>query len=342
MSIIKRLPELLLMTLIVLSSCNIRLVNYGIAQLKGQLHIVCKARPIEDVLNDSSVPDSLKAKLVLVGEVKKYAVDSLGFKLSKNYTTVYDQEGKPSLWVLTAAERFRLKAYHWDFPFLGRVEYKGFFDYEKGKKEERKLAEAGYDTDYSTTSAWSTLGWFRDPILSNILYRNEGQVAELIIHEMTHSTLYVKSSVDFNENLANAIGEIGAEQFLKFKYGDSSEELKSYRHYLDDYNLYAQHLLKGCDKLDSVYKTFAGTEPENSKLERKSEAIKEIITSLDTVPFNNKPRYTKIFSKSLPNNAYFLGFKRYDAQKDEMKKELMEKFAGNSKAYLDFLKEKYK
>ena len=91
-------------------------------------------------------------------------------------------------------------------------------EYEKGKKEEEKLADAGYDTDYNTTSAWSTLGWFRDPILSNILYRTEGQVADLIIHEMTHATLYAKSSVDFNENLASAIGEVGAELFLKYKY----------------------------------------------------------------------------------------------------------------------------
>jgi predicted aminopeptidase len=339
---IKRFPEVLLMTIILLSSCNIRLVNYGIAQLNGQLHIVRNARPIEEVLEDPAVADSLKEKLLLVGEIKKFAVDSLGMKLSKNYTAVYDQKGKPVLWVLTAAEKYELKSYHWHFPFLGTVEYKGFFDYEKGKKEERKLSELGYDTEYSPTSAWSTLGWFRDPILSNILYRTEGQVADLIIHELTHSTLYVKSSVDFNENLASAIGEVGAEQFLRAHFGDSSEEVIRYRFYRDDYNSFASHMLRGNDKLDSLYKTFSASDDGNSRSEKKKETIKSIVATLDTISFHNKSRYLRIFSEALPNNAYFLAFKRYDSQKEEMKAELKEKFAGNIKSYLDYLKEKYK
>jgi predicted aminopeptidase len=330
------------MCAIVLSSCNIRLVNYGIAQLNGQLHIVNNARPIEEVMKDPSVPDSLKQKLMLVSEIKKFSQDSLGMKLSKNYTAVYDQKGKPVLWVLTAADRYQLKSYHWHFPFLGTVEYKGFFEYEKGKKEEKKLAEQGYDTDYNPTSAWSTLGWFKDPILSNILYRTEGQVADLIIHEMTHSTLYVKSSVDFNENLASAIGEVGAEQFLKAHFGDTSEEVKRYDYYRDDYNAFAGHMLRGNEKLDSLYKTFSSTDDENLKRQKKEETIKAIVATLDTVSFHNKARYLRIFSEALPNNAYFLAFKRYDSQKEEMKKELKEKFKSNIKAYLDFLKEKYK
>ena len=330
------------MAVLIAAAFNIRLVTYGIAQLQGQLHIVWNAKPIEEVMKDSTVPDSLKEKLVLVGEIKKFAVDSLGLKLSKNYTTVYNQKGKPVLWVLTAAEKYELKSFHWKFPLLGTVEYKGFFDYEKGKKEEKKLADEGYDTDYSTTSAWSTLGWFRDPILSNILYRTEGQVADLIIHEMTHATLYVKSSVDFNENLASAIGEVGAEQFLKYKYGDSSEASIKYRNSRDDYNYFASHLLRGVDKLDSLYKTFSSSASEQSKAEKKRETIKEIVSTLDTISFHNKARYLKLFSEALPNNAYFLAFRRYDSQKEEMKKELKEKFGRNISAYLNYLKEKYK
>jgi predicted aminopeptidase len=337
-----RVAEFLLMAIIVLAASNIRLVSYGFAQLQGQLNIVWNAKPIEDVIGDGSVPDSLREKLILVGEIKKFAVDSLGLKLSNNYTTLYDQKGKPVLWVLTAAEKYKLKSYHWKFPLIGTVEYKGFFDYDKGKKEEKKLSGEGYDTDYNTTSAWSTLGWFRDPILSNILYRNEGQVADLIIHEMTHATLYVKSSVDFNENLASAIGEMGAEQFLKFKYGDSSEVLTRYRNYRDDYISFASHMLRGIEKLDSVYKTFSSTDDERYKLERKTSEIKKIVFTLDTVSFYNKARYMKIFSQALPNNAYFLSFRRYDAQKEEMKKELMEKFHGNINSYLNYLKNKYK
>ncbi len=318
-------------------------VSYGIDQGVGQLGIVFNARPIEDVMKDESVGDSIKTKLRLVEEVKKFAVDSLGLKESKNYTTLYDQHGKPVLWVLTAAEKYRMKSFEWWFPVVGTVGYKGFFKLNNAQKEEQKLIERGYDTDLGATSAWSTLGWFRDPILSNVLNRSEGQIAELFIHEMTHATLYVKSSVDFNENLASFIGEEGAIQFLKFKFGDSSTVVADYLNRKEDYDLFSKQMLIGQKKLETLYKLFPDAMPEKDKASLKKLMILEIISSLDTVSFHNKQRYKNYFAGDrLPNNAFFLSYQRYDSKKSDMKKEMEEKFAGDFKKYLNYLINKFR
>jgi predicted aminopeptidase len=331
------------MLLFLLSAIFHQLVSYGIDQGIGQMNIVMHARPVQEVMNDPQVNDTIKQKLQLIEEIKKFAIDSLGLTASKNYSTFYDQHGKPILWVLTGAEKFRLRAVEWKFPVVGRVSYKGFFNFEKGKKAQQQLISKGYDTEYSNTSAWSTLGWFRDPVLSNFLYRSEGQIAELIIHEMTHATLYVKSSVDFNENFASAIGETGAEQFLESKYGDTSSVLADYRNRNEDYNRFASHMIHGTQQLDSLYHTFNDQQSDEIKNASKQNMINQIVSSLDTNSFHNKKRYHQLYDEQhLPNNAYLLGFTRYDLQKDEMKKELKEKYKNNIRQYIQSLKDKYK
>ncbi|MBA3901938.1 MAG: aminopeptidase, partial [Bacteroidetes bacterium] len=207
---------------------NFSLVGYGFSQLKGQLAILLNTQPIEEVLADPAFPDSLKTKLILIQEIRAFAVDSIGINPSENYTTFYDQKGKDILWVLTACEPYELKAYEWTFPLLGAVQYKGFFDLEKGKKEEEKILNSGLDGGLGRVGAWSTLGFFKDPVLSNMLAYEDGNLANLIIHELTHGTLFVKGDVEFNENLANFIGDQGAIRFLKQRYGEESAELKEY------------------------------------------------------------------------------------------------------------------
>jgi predicted aminopeptidase len=334
---IKRLGLLLIGLILLWSIFNFSLINYGIDQLRGQLHIVRSARPIEEMLRDSTVSDSIKQRLIFVNKIKQFAIDSLGLKASENYTTFYDQHGKPLLWVITASDPFQLKPYHWKFPLLGSVSYKGFFKYENGLDELNQLKEDGYDTEYNTVSAWSTLGWFTDPILSNMIHRSKGRIAELIIHEMTHATLYLKSNVNFNENLASVCGEEGAIQFLKSTYGDTSAELREYIFAKEDYDSFSKHMISGSEKLDSLYDSVKDSIVLYKK-KVKAEMISSIVNALDTVNFHSKKKYSELFADEKPNNTYFLDFIRYDAQKDEMKKELNKRFNGNIKKYLDELK----
>ena len=335
---LRRVVGLLLFFMCVLFLANFSLIIYGLGQLRGQLHILFNSRPINEMLTDTAVSDSLKWQLKFIEEVKKFAIDSLGLKASKNYTTFYDQQNKPILWVLTASDPYKIQAYQWKFPLLGSVSYKGFFDFEKGREAELEMIEQGYDTDFDDVSAWSTLGWFKDPVLSGMLKRGKGQLAELIIHELTHATLYLKSNVDKNENLASVCGEQGAERFLESKYGFNSIELMEYINQKRDYELFSKHMLRGTHLLDSVYQTI-GDSLTIYKKSVKDKMILAIVSDLDTITFYKPHFYGLVFKKRMPNNAYFLNFVRYDAQKDRMKEELTEKFNGNIRRYIDSLRD---
>lgn len=325
---------LFLLTIVLIwAAFNFSLVRYGWAQLQGQLHIINNSRPLTEVLADPNVPDSLKAKIRFIDVIATYAHDSLGLKRSENYTTLYDQMNKPILWTITACEKYNFKAYQWHFPVLGYVSYKGFFDYQTGFVEDSLLKLKGYDTDYGEVSAWSTLGWFTDPILSNMLYRSDGQLAELIIHEMTHATVYLKSSVDVNENLASMIGEEGAIRFLTSRFGKDSKELEDYLFRKADYDLFSQYMLTAHDRLDSLYKKI-NAKPDHEKEALKQKMIGEICAGLDSVPFHTPRRYSFLFKKRIPNNAYFMNFVRYDSQKEEMRKVLTRDYQGNILKYL--------
>ncbi len=296
---------------------NYSLVVYGWNQLRGQLHIIFYARPVEECLSDTAFPDSLKKKLLFIREVRQYATDSLGLDDSKNYTSLYDQHGKPVLWVITACPPFELKAYEWKFPFLGAVSYKGFFEKERGQPEADALKKEGYDVSYHPTGGWSTLGWLRDPILSNMLRRNEGQLAELIIHELSHATLFLPGSVDYNENFATFVGEQGALKFLADKYGTASGEYKRYQNEQSDEGKYGNYMLHASRRLDSLYSADKIYANAAIRQQHKTELIRNIVLNINTLNLNYPTNYLQYTSDSLlPNNCYFMSYRRYRKSQD--------------------------
>ena len=327
---------------VILSLVYWDLVSYGLRQGKGQLNIVWNAKPVDEFLNDPSFPDSLKAKLRLINEVRRYAVDSLGLKDTENYKTLYDQRGEEIMWVVTACEPFLLEAKEWDFPVVGSVPYKGFFSREKAVALKDELEKEGWDVSIRNPGGWSTLGWFTDPILSKMLERSEGDLANLIIHEMSHSTIFVKDSIDFNENLATFIGDRGSEKFLVSKYSPQSQQMNSYLNEDKDYLTYVNHMLRGTARLDSLYTSMKPEEPKEGKLEKKRAMIQDIVISLDTLTLssgNQKP--SARFKDHLPNNAYFMNFRRYQAKQDDFWNEYKDLFHEDLKTYIDFMSRKY-
>ncbi|HET6245852.1 MAG: aminopeptidase [Bacteroidetes bacterium] len=320
---------------------NLSLLNYGLSQLKGQLHVIINAQPIEKVLADPLFPDSLKNKLILIQEINAFAMQHIGINPSNNYTSVYDQKGKPVLWVLTASDPYQLKEYEWSFPFLGNVSYKGFFEYGRGEIELEKLKSEGYDAELGAVGAWSTLGWFNDPILSNMLNRNEGDLANLVIHELTHNTLFVKDDVDFNENLASFIGHQGALRFLVYKFGENSPQMQKYLESSTDEKVYNDYINKSALRLDSLYMTM-DNQQNHIKEELKNNMLKEIISQSESLELHNKQRYTEL-TKKIENykNAFFLSYIRYGAKQDDFEQELDMLFKNDLKAYLLHLKALY-
>ena len=339
---IKRVFGLLFIVLLLVGVWYHDLLLYGIRQGYGQVSLLWQTQGIEDILEDKNTPDSLKSKILLVQEIKKFAEDSLGIKKTKNYTTFYDQKNKPILWVLSASKPFALEPYEWSFGFLGSFSYKGHFDYARAVKDSTELAQKGYDTDIGEVSAWSTLGWFKDPVLSSMLQLSVGELADLLIHELTHTTLYVKDDVDFNENLASFIGKKGALQFLKQKYGTTSQEYNSYVSKGKDDSLFRTYILAATQNLKKFYENRDFQQlPDTLKLIRKREKTDNLLLGLLDIPFEKRKYTPEKLKKWKANNTFFMWYLRYQGQQHNFEEELQRQFKGNLKAYLTHLKIKY-
>ena len=323
-------------------SKNFELIQYGIMQGKGQLNLLMHTEPVEDILQDPLFPDSLKKKLILISEIKKFAIDSLGMHPTKNYTTIYNQHSKPLMWVVTASKPFAIQPYEWTFPFLGKLSYKGFFIKEKAESEAEKLRKLGYDIDIGTASGWSTLGLFKDPILSEMLRKKEGSLANLIIHELTHGSVFISDSVNYNENLANFIGHQGAIRFLSHKYGSQSLIYLKYMEYHKDAAVFSKYTLTYAKKLDSMYQGFIKKTNLETKFNAKYKLLYAYIKGIDTLSIHHKTIYKNIAQNALRSkNAYFISFLQYDSKVDNFQKEFELKFHSDLKRYVIYLKQKF-
>ncbi len=338
--LLKRAFQIILLLLVISCIWQRELVAYGFRQAKGQFTMMRKTEPISVVLAKSNFPDSLKAKIKLIQEIKRFAEDSLGLRHSENYETFYDQGGKPIIWTVTACKPFALEAKTWDFPIIGSFSYRGHFDEQRTINEANELQKEGFDTQINEVSAWSTLGWLKDPILSSMLDRSEGSLAALIIHELTHGTLFTGNDLTFNENLADFVGDYGAIRFIESKYGENSVQYQKYAFSKQYYAAYTDHLVKGSQKLDSLYHTFQN-QALIEKQNLKSKLINEIMVSADTL-LAGKAQFKRRYSKgNLPNNAYFIGFLTYRSKQNQFEEEFRNQFKGNFSAYFKYLVKKY-
>jgi predicted aminopeptidase len=317
------------------------LITYGIQQGMGQLRIVRNARPVEEFMADPNFPDSLKQKLRLIDEIRKFAIDSLGLKDTENYKTLFDQKGEEVMWVVTACEPFHFKPKTWDFPVVGNVPYKGYFNKEKAMAEAKRLKDEGWDVAVRNPGGWSTLGWFTDPILTGMLNRGDGDLASLIIHEMVHATLWVPDSVTFNENLASFIADTASYDFLRVKYGKTSTQYERYLYEDQDYRKFSAYILRAATHLDSVYESMPDSMPVEEKKARKETEIRAIISNMDTLHLRLNDNPSKRYENRLPNNTYFMLYRHYQARQPIFKEEFNREFSGDLKGYIKHLSQKY-
>lgn len=329
--------------IMVLAACNFGLLKYAALQGLGQLRMVREAVPIDTLLNDPDYPDSLKTKLLLIKEIRKYAIDSLGLHDSPNYNAVYDLNGKPTAYVVQAAERYRVRKHLWKFPVVGALPYKGYFDEADARKEAAALEAQGLDTRIANPAGWSTMGWFKDPVLSSMLRRDEAFLAELIIHELTHSTIFIKDNSELNENIADYVGENGARCYLASKYGDTASVIQSYGSIISDNERLAQYYIMGAHQLDSLYTSerFLSLD-DDAKDEEKHAFIQGIVANVDTLSLRI------VSTKKLKdgrlkdiNNTFFTGYMTYYNRKAELRRECDEFFGGDFMSHLLDLKKRY-
>ena len=177
--------------------------------------ILLRRRPIAEVIADPAVSDAERTRLRLVTRVRAFAQRDLKLRAGESFTTYSRVEHDTLVLVLSAAYRDRLEPHTWWFPVVGRVPYKGYFDFAAARRAREDLAASGFDTYLRPASAFSTLGWFNDPLLSTTLAEDTLSLANTVIHELAHNTLFVPSHVDFNESFASFVGARGAAHFFR-------------------------------------------------------------------------------------------------------------------------------
>src|SRR5215471_17956983 len=186
----------------------------------GELDLLRKRTPIDKLLADPAVDARTKTELTAVAEIRKFAVTDLLLPDNKSYTTYVALDRPYVVWNVVAAEEFSVEPKRWCFPFAGCVSYRGFFDRGDAERFEKELASKGYDTSSGGSDAYSTLGYFADPVLSTMIGAGEQYVASLLFHELAHQKLYVKDDSEFSEAFATTIEEYGTERWLSAR-GDT-------------------------------------------------------------------------------------------------------------------------
>ena len=186
--------------------------------------ILWRREPIADYIQRPEITLDSKAKLELVLAVREYARDKLKFNVGGSYAS-FSYVDRPDLThIVVAAPKTELRPYTWWFLIVGSVPYKGFFDKADAEAEAQRLNAEGYDTNIRPSAAFSTLGWFDDPLLSHLLRYDKVVLSEIVFHELFHNTLYVNGAGAFNESAANFIGHRAAIDFFRERLGADSAE----------------------------------------------------------------------------------------------------------------------
>lgn len=281
-------------------------LSYLVHVSYNHLALLNSKEPISDVLKSDRVSLEQKRKIELSQIARIYAFDQLKLKKTDNYSQYVDLKRPYVTYTVTASKKWKLEPHLWNFPIIGKAPYKGFYREDLAKEESEELRKQDLDVSIRGVSAYSTLGKLTDPLLSSMLNYSDHHLVNTIIHELVHTTIFIKDNIDFNERLAVFIANKGTESFYLNKEGKNSATLSLIQDENFDDELFSKFITDELAQLKKWYEDFDHTKqlPPDEKEALRQERLELIATHLKT---ELKPRlktksYDKVFSKKF-NNA---------------------------------------
>ena len=190
-------------------------LHYYTQAAGGQFELLRASRPVQSIIADPDTGEALRDRLLLADRIVKFARSELGLDAGNSYRRYVALDDPFVVWNVFAAPPLSLEGHRWCYPFVGCVPYRGFFDQRAALRAEARLVRRGYETHVAGVAAYSSLGWFDDPLLSTFIDWSEPRLADLLLHEIAHLRVWVRDDVVFNESFAAFAGETGARLWFR-------------------------------------------------------------------------------------------------------------------------------
>jgi predicted aminopeptidase len=274
-------------------------MGYYVQAAQGEFSVLTEAKPIDDWLADPSVNDTLKTKLGKLKQIRAFAAQDLDLPNNGSFKTYADLKRPFVLWNVVATPALSLKPKQSCFPIAGCVDYRGYYSKEAAQEYATELRRENYDVQVAGVPAYSTLGWFNDPVLSTFIHYPEGELARLIFHELAHQTAYAQGDSQFNESFATAVEEVGVERWLA-AHGDEKIR-RAYVQYEGRKRDFLALLMAYRKKLEENYDRVAS---DDEKRKRKAEIFQELQRDyqvMKTTSWGGYTGYDRWFAEPLSN-----------------------------------------
>ena len=302
-------------------------VQYLLHVSKGQWSLYNRERPIAEVLADAEVKTDIKERLRWIDEIKLMAERKLGIPSTKNYRTYVDLKRPYVIWSLTVAKKDMLEIQEFSFPIVGSFPYLGFFSEAYAHEWQKKYADLGFDTHVRGVTAYSMLGYLREPLLSSMITGEKASLVNLIFHESTHGVFYIKGPIGagaVNEQVASFIGEYAEREYLLETFGVESVPYKKWFSGQRDRKRFGAALRSLADALRVAY--------QNER--PRAEVFKQFEKRIPSYGFETEG-YKRALSR-VDNNAILLAYLTYEDNQDIFEKLYM-KSGQNIKTALEHL-----
>jgi predicted aminopeptidase len=258
--------SLLVLALAAVAGCQS--IGYYKQAVSGQVQMLSNQQPLSKLIADSETKPALKEKFRLILALREFAEANLGLSAGGRYLSYVDLHRSNAVWNVYAAPELSLKPKSWWYPVVGSVTYRGYFSEKDAEKYAAKIRKKGFDVYVGGVDAYSTLGWFKDPVLNTFIDDSERRLAALIFHELTHQRLFISGDTEFNEALATAVAEEGLRRWLLEK--NDSVALEKYHAELKRKKQFVDLIQKTRRQLKSVYEKFpADSQPAMAREQKK-------------------------------------------------------------------------